>query len=199
MATRKPAATRKIAKPAKKISKPAPAKAIAKKAVAKKAVVKKLIARKSVAKKAPAKNKAPGRKTLAAKAIAPKPIAKKPAVKTVLAGKIVQKAVARPAANATIARTSATTKKTAPPPRARRKISATQAMTNTLALLEAKNEKARQPPNYPVGDAAHPGSNASHDGDAAQPETAPTERLTDAIHGHALATERGNQSKRGQS
>ncbi|HTD28730.1 MAG TPA: hypothetical protein VK660_05020 [Xanthomonadaceae bacterium] len=67
-----------------------------------------------------------------------------------------------------------------------------------MALLKAKNEKAKQPPNYPTGDAGHQGFHQSHGIDPAQ-QTASTVRLTEAIHGHAYATERGDESKRSQS
>ena len=89
--------------------------------------------------------------------------------------------------------------KSAAPAQARKPITAEQAMANTLALLKAKNKKAKQPRGYPTGDAGPPGSHGQHGFDASQPETAPTERLAQAIHGHAYATETGDESKRSQS
>ena len=137
----------------------------------------------------PAAKKAPARKAVAKKA------ARKPVAKQTAAGKTAAKKVAP----AKTAPASMAKKNPAAPPRARKKITAGQAMANTLALLEAKNEKAKQPPNYPTGDAAHSGSHAPLGVDAGQPETAPTERNPDAIHGHAFATETGDESKRSQN
>lgn len=195
MVTRKkPTAARKGAKAAKSPAKPVRAKPAAKKVAAKKAPVRKTVARKAV--------KKPVAKTpVAKKAVAKKKVAKKSVVKTASAKKtIAKKTIAKPAVAPKVssASTPVANKKPATAPRARRKITPEKALANTLALLEAKNEKAKQPPNYPTGDAAHPGSNAPH-GEDAERETAPTERNPDAIHGHALATERGNQSNRGQS
>jgi hypothetical protein len=170
MATRKPPAASKIARTAKKKAKPARAKAVAKKSAAKKAPATKAIARKVVTKK------------VAARKAAPRKVVKKSAAKA-----------------ATTARMPAAKKKSAAVPLARKKITTKQAMANTLALLKAKNEKSRRPPNYPTGDMAHPGAHGPHGVGAPQPETAPTERLTEAIHGHAYATETGDESKRGQS
>jgi len=85
------------------------------------------------------------------------------------------------------------------PPREPGKISAKQALANTLALLKAKRDKTRQPANYPTGQPVHPGAQGPHGVAAPQPEHAPTERLTEAIHGHAYATETGDESKRNQS
>ena len=79
------------------------------------------------------------------------------------------------------------------------KITAQQALENTRALLRAKRDKANRPPNYPIGEAVHPGAQGPHGLAAAQPEHAPTNRLVEAIHGHAYATERGDESKRDQS
>ena len=79
------------------------------------------------------------------------------------------------------------------------KITPKQALANTLALLKAKKDKTRQAPNYPVGEPVHPGAQGPHGIAAAQPEHAPTERLNEALHGHAYATERGDESKREQS
>ncbi len=108
-------------------------------------------------------------------------------------------APAKPAAKTAAAKPApAASKKPAAAARAK-SITSEQAMANTRALLKAKNDKARQPRNYPTGDAGPPGSHGAHGVDAPQSETAPTERLTQAIHGHAYATETGDESKRGQN
>lgn len=103
------------------------------------------------------------------------------------------------AAKKTVAPSPVEKKKPTAAPRAPKTITSEQAMANTLALLKAKNAQTRQPRKYPTGGAGHPGSHGPHGVDAAQPETAPTERLTQAIHGHAYATETGDESKRGQN
>jgi hypothetical protein len=113
------------------------------------------------------------------------------------------KKTAKPTSKPSIADKSAkaTTKKTKPTAAASEpvKITPKQALANTLALLKAKKEKARQPANYPTGGAVHPGSLGAHGVGAAQSETASTQRLTEAIHGHPFATETGDESKRSQS
>ena len=146
---------------------------------------------------APARTKAVAKKLAAKKAPTRKTVAKKEVVEKTTARKAAKPA-AKTTATAKSVRTPVAKKKSAAVPRARRKITAGQAMANTLALLKAKKEKARQPPNYPTSDPVHPGAHGPQVVDAAQPETAPTEQLTEAIHGHAYATERGDESKRGQ-
>lgn len=79
------------------------------------------------------------------------------------------------------------------------KITAGQALENTRALLAAKRDRARLAPNYPVGAPVHPGAQGPHGVASAQPEHAPTERRIEALHGHAYATEHGDESKRSQS
>jgi len=119
--------------------------------------------------------------------------------KSAKAAKKTAKPTSKPS---TAGKNAKATKKTAKPAAAASepgKITPKQALANTLALLKAKKEKSRQPANYPTGDAVHPGSLGAHGVDVAQPETAPTQRLTEAIHGHAYATETGDESKRSQS
>jgi hypothetical protein len=78
-------------------------------------------------------------------------------------------------------------------------ISPEQALANTRALLEAKLERAHQPPPYPTDDPVHhhgkPGpmsdgaSAALHDRHLGEINNA-------AIHGHVAAQVRGDQVKR---
>jgi len=71
-----------------------------------------------------------------------------------------------------------------------------QALSNTLALLEAKNEKARHPPTYPSAGDAHThlqSGDTTENHAASQPQVAPGNR-PEVIEGHSLP--RGNQGKR---
>jgi hypothetical protein len=119
--------------------------------------------------------------------------------KSAKATKKTGKSTSEPSAADKSVKAKKKTAKSAPAASEPKTITAKQALANTLALLKAKKEKARQPANYPTGGAVHPGSLGAHGVDAAQPETAPTHRLTEAIHGHAFATETGDESKRSQS
>lgn len=73
-----------------------------------------------------------------------------------------------------------------------------QALANTRALLEAKQERAHQPPPYPADDPVHGGKPGFMSPSAA--ETAHERHLGEinnaAIQGHIAAQVRGDQAKR---
>ena len=109
--------------------------------------------------------------------------------KTSSARKPLKKAVATKSAKASAGKAMVKpAKKTAP-----KRISPKQALANTLALLEAKNEKAKQAPSYPGGGDAHDHSNA--------PDTTAIERITTSVQPEAASHNfgHGEQGKRNQN
>jgi hypothetical protein len=73
-------------------------------------------------------------------------------------------------------------------------ISPEEAVAHIQALLEAKQERVRQGPSWPGAEAAQQPVHGSQDGHALSPSSPGLS--SEAAHGHALAHERGEQSKR---
>ena len=139
---------------------------------------------------------------------APKP-APKPATTTAAAGKVTARKVASQSAVATSAGKQAAARKPAAqnngakPSAATRKrgITPKQALANTLALLEAKQEHDRQPlpwQQFAAPHAHHPATPDSQSPEAAQKavELHAGESRMQAIQGSISTTDRRNQSKR---
>ncbi|MDH5823237.1 hypothetical protein QFW77_09590 [Luteimonas sp. RD2P54] len=158
------------------------AKATAKKATAKKATAKKATAKKATAKKATAK-KATAKKATAKKATAKKATAKKATAKKATAKKATAKRADTPGT-----------------PRRRRRITPEQALENTRALLEAKQEQARRPKPWQSvgGDAADVPATGFQSTGAAQRAEAlhAAEARLSAIQGSVGTRDRINQGKR---
>jgi len=138
-----------------------------------------------------ANKKTASKKASAKKNAATKPSARKPA-----------QAVAAPAkksAGSTTVRKNPA-QKAAPRERKPKTITPEQALANTRALLEAKNEMAKQPPTYPAGGDPHSHGHAPStehaqvvdDGLQRAPGVDPA-----ATEGHPVG--RGNQGMRGQN
>ena len=131
------------------------------------------------------KKAANGRKT------ASKTSPKKPAAKRAKTKAASEK---KPRGKMAATKRAASAAKKAAAPRKRKPITPEQALANTRALLEAKNELAKQPPNYPSGGDPH-----SHAIESIPDHQAPMAHALphEAKSGHVVG--RGNQDMRSQS